>query len=136
MQDWKIKISVLWLIAAVAYATHPIIAYLEPGFLATYIATGTIRGYQIGHVDLLIIASLVLVPLVMAFLSLTLKDSVNRWANTVVAGVYAFVFITNVYDALTVPSYGGALMIFAAFVASVLIVWYAWPSKQSKENKP
>ena len=131
MQDWKLKVTVLWLIAAVAYGTHATIVYLEPGILATYIATGTVRGFHIGHVDLLIIASLMLVPLVMAFLSLVLKDSVNRWANTVMGAVYAFVFITNVYDALTVPAYGGALMIFAAFVASVLIIWYAWPSKKS-----
>ena len=133
MQDWKIKVSVLWLIAAVAYATHPTIVYLEPGVLATYIATGTVRGYQIGHVVLLTIASLMLVPLVMAFLSVTLKDSVNRWANVTVGAVYAFIFITNVYDALTVPAYGGALMTFTAFVASILIIWFAWTSKQKSE---
>jgi hypothetical protein len=144
MQDWKIKISALWLIAAVASVADPKMVLLEPSTLASLIA-GKIYGQQIGPAFLLAVAILMLVPLLMAFLSLSLRDSMNRWANTIVGAVFAVISISIVVDALTLPMYSGAfvtfaalvysgaLMAFAAFVASALIVWYAWTSKQKSD---
>lgn len=141
MQDWKVKVSVLWLIAAVASVADPKMVLLEPSTLASLIA-GKMYGQQIGPAFILAVAILMLVPLVMAFLSLSLKDSINRWTNTIVGAAFAVISISIVVDALTLPVYSaavtfavfvysGALMAFAAFVASALIVWYAWPSKKS-----
>jgi branched-subunit amino acid transport protein len=71
-----------------------------------------------------------LVPLVMAFLSLTLKESMNRWVNIIVGAVFAALWFTGIVDAAQSAYWGGALMTLSAVVTSALIVWYAWKSKQ------
>ncbi len=127
MEDWKIKISVLWLFSAVAFLAHQILALMEPGVIARIMA-GEVEGTKIGPELILLFAFLFLVPLIMAFLSLTLKDSINRWANIIVGAVFAALFI---YVIATVAKLSGeTLMTLSTVVALVLIVRYAWKSKQ------
>jgi hypothetical protein len=125
LEDWKIKISVLWLFAAVAFLAHQILVLMEPGIIAQLMA-GQAEGQKIGPELILFFAILMLVPLVMAFLSLTLRDSMNRWANIIVGAVFAALWSAGVVDAVQSAYWGGALMTFSAVVASALIVWYAW----------
>jgi len=127
LEDWKIKISVLWLFSAVAFLAHQILALMEPGVIAGIMA-GEVEGMKIGTELILLFAILFLVPLIMAFLSLTLKDSINRWANIIVGAVFA-VFFTGVIASVAKLS-GETLMTFSTVVALALIVWYAWKSKQ------
>jgi hypothetical protein len=77
LEDWKIKISVLWLFASIAFLAHQILVLMEPGIIAQLMA-GEAEGQKIGPTLILFFAILMLVPMVMAFLSLTLKDSMNR----------------------------------------------------------
>ncbi|HEY9207135.1 MAG TPA: DUF6326 family protein [Candidatus Methanoperedens sp.] len=127
MEDWKIKISVLWLFSAVAFLAHQILALLEPGVIARIMA-GEIEDMKIGPELILLFAILFLVPLIMAFLSLTLKDSINRWANIIVGAVFAALFISVI---VTVAKLSGETLItLSTVVALALIVWHAWKSKQ------
>ncbi len=127
MEDWKIKISVLWLFSAVAFLAHQILALLEPGVIAGIMA-GEAESMKIGPELILLFAILFLVPLIMAFLSLTLKDSINRWANIIVGAVFAALFIAVI--ATVAKLSGEILMTLSTVVALALIVWYAWKSKQ------
>lgn len=127
MEDWKIKISVLWLFSAVAFLAHQILALMEPGVIAR-IMDGEVEGMKIGTELILLFAILFLVPLIMAFLSLTLKDSINRWANIIVGAVFAALFIGVIASVAKLS--GETLMTFSTVVALSLIVWYAWKSKQ------
>jgi tetrahydromethanopterin S-methyltransferase subunit F len=127
LEDWKIKISVLWLFSAVAFLAHQILALLEPGVIAGIMA-GEVEGMKIGPELILLFAILFLVPLIMAFLSLTLKDSINRWANIIVGVVFAALFIGVI--ATVAKLSGEILMTLSTVVALALIVWYAWKSKQ------
>jgi hypothetical protein len=127
MEDWKIKISVLWLFSAVAFLAHQILALLEQGVIAGIMA-GEVEGMKIGPELILLFAVLFLVPLIMAFLSLTLKDSINRWANIILGTVFAALFI-GVLMTVTKLS-GETLMTLSTVVALALIVWYAWTPKQ------
>jgi len=127
LEDWKIKISVLWLFSAVAFLAHQILALLEPGVIAGIMA-GEVEDMKIGPKLILVFAVLFLVPLIMAFLSLTLKDSINRWANIIMGSVLAFLFIVVIVTAAKLS--GEILMTLSTVVALVLIVWYAWNSKQ------
>lgn len=129
LEDWKIKITVLWLFAAVAFLAHQILVLMEPGIIAQLMA-GEAEGQKIGPELILSFAILMLVPMVMAFLSLTMKDSMNRWVNIIVGAVFAALWFTGVVDAARSAYWGGALMMLSAVVASALIVWYAWKSKQ------
>ena len=133
MEDWKIKIAALWLFPLMAFLASAVLLFMEPGVLAELVEDGTIEGKQVGPELLLAGAAIdILVPLVMAFLSLTLKGSINRWLNIIVGGIYAVLESITLLEELT----GGAptgyviLMLIAAVVALVLIVWYAWKSKQ------
>lgn len=38
MEDWKIKISVLWLFTSIAFLAHQIIVLMEPGVIAQLMA--------------------------------------------------------------------------------------------------
>ena len=125
MEDWRIKISVLWLFASIAFLAHQILVLMEPGIIAQLMA-GEAEGQKIGPELILFFAILMLVPMVMAFLSLTLKDSISRWVNIIVGVVFAVLWLIGVVDAVQSAYWGGALMTLSAVVASALIVWYAW----------
>ena len=72
-------------------------------------------------------AVIVLVPLVMAFLTLTLKDSINRWLNLILGVVFAIIFFGNLVQlATTTPAAYILLLSIAGLIAPILIVWYAW----------
>ena len=130
MEDWKIKVSVLWLIYDVAALAGGLLGIFEPGLLAQFVLTGEIEGMKVGPDLLLFLAIALLVPLVMAFLSLTLKDSTNRWVNIIVAIVWLGLGLTSLPKYVEKPSAYAILMWVASGVALVLIVWYAWTSKQ------
>ena len=132
MEDWKIKISVLWLIYGVAVLAEAILGYLELGVIEQVIA-GEIEGMQITPEVLLGFAIIFLIPLVLAFLSLTLKDSINRWLNIIAAIVLAVFGLMGPVEYLAKQSVYSAYVILFGIVlvvASALIVWYAWKSKQ------
>ncbi|MFA6373369.1 MAG: DUF6326 family protein [Methanothrix sp.] len=129
LEDWKIKISVLWLFASVAFLAHQILVLMEPGIIAQLMA-GEAEGQKIGPELILFFAISMLVPLVMAFLSLTLKDSMDRWVNIILGTVFAALWFVGVVSAALSAYWGEALMTLSAVAASTLIVWYAWKSKQ------
>jgi len=121
---------VLWLFYAVAFLVVMILASFEPGVLKQFLDTGEMEGMKIGPEILLVFAVLLLVPLVMAFVSVTLRDSVNRWANVVVGGVFTVFQLVALIEILAQPSAWEILMELSKVVAPALIVWYAWKSKQ------
>ena len=129
MEDWKIKISVLWLFASIAFLAHQILLLMEPGIIENLMA-GEAEGQKIVPELILFFAILMLVPMLKAFLSLTLKYSIIRRINIIVGTIFAVIWLVGVVDAVQSAYWGGALMTFSAVVASVLIVWYAWKSKQ------
>jgi len=96
------------------------------------IIAGEVEGQELS-VELLLMSAVIdiLGPLVMAFLSLTLRDSVNRWLNIVVGGIYAVLEFVTLLEELANPKGYVMLMLIAAVVAPVLIVWYAWKSKRA-----
>ena len=105
---------------------------LEPGVLDQFLDTGEIGGMKIGQELLLFFAVMILVPLLMAFLSLSLKDSTNHWANVTVGIVYIGFQLFALIETLAVPSvYAYAvLMEITKVIVPALIVWYSWKSKQ------
>jgi len=129
LEDWKIKVSVLWLFYAVAFLVVLNLGAFEPGAIEQ-IMTGEIGGMKITPELMLVVAILMLAPLVMAFLSLTLKDSVNRWANIIVGIVFTVFQLIALGESVAQPIAWEILMELSKVVAPALIVWYAWKSKQ------
>ena len=66
------------------------------------------------------------------FLSLTLKDSTNRWANVIMGVVYVGLQLFALVETLTLQTvYAYAvLMEGTKAIVHALIVWHSWKSKQ------
>ena len=128
LEDWKIKISVLWLFWIVVFLAHVIMGLFEPGVIED-INAGEIAGMKMTPEMMLFVAIIILVPLVMAFLSLTLKDLINRWANVALGIFYTGLCLFDWIGSLAQPAHS-ILMYISEIMASALIVWYAWKSKK------
>jgi uncharacterized membrane protein len=101
---------------------------LESGAI-DQIRAGEIGGEKIGPELLLLVAVGCLIPLVMAFLSVTLKDKANRWANIIMGIVILVIDLLDLGGNLANPTAHMILLISSKIVASLLIIWYAykWP---------
>ena len=127
----KIKIAVLWLFMAVAYSAHMALSIFEPGVIKL-ITDGKM---QISEGEFIFSALFAwLIPLTMAFLSVTLKDYANRRTNIILGIVFT---VGNIFHLLfeqlaqpsihmAQPSVHQLLLNLSTVVVTALIVWYAW----------
>jgi len=133
LEDWKIKISALWFFYIVTWLLVITLLLHAPGTIDE-IRAGKSMGEPLTGGYLLASTIILLIPLVMALLSLTLKDKINRWANIIAGIAFTAFTIFNSLVALTLKD----LYVFAFMhlidisqvVAPALIVWFAWKSKQ------
>ena len=100
--DVRIRLSVLWLFGEVTLLTFLVLEYMEQGVMEGIIA-GNMRGLHLGPGTLLFYAVSLLIPLVMAFLSLTLKYSMNRWLNIILGVIYTLLYLSDLIAHLKVP---------------------------------
>ncbi len=68
------------------------------------------------------IAVLMVIPIIMAFLSLTLNSPVNRWANIIVP----VIFIMLSLGSLPGEANWYRFILTLGIVFNVLTIWYAW----------
>jgi undecaprenyl pyrophosphate phosphatase UppP len=124
---WKLRVSMLWIFLGVGQLAAILAAVLLPDVLGAYIATGEFEGEKI---DALMLTSTLmlftLLPLVMAFLTLALRDSVNRYANAILGVVATVVFTWDVADHAGKELEIGLLIMVTMIIAGLLIVWHAW----------
>jgi len=111
---------VLWIFMAVAMSAHSVLYFMEPG------AIGEMEGMQLGAGMLFFMAIFWWVPLVMAVLSLILKDTTNRWANFALGIVFTVLNIVHLTEHLAQPSAYLILLIGSTVVVTGLIAWFAW----------
>jgi len=122
-EDWKIRISVLWLFSEIAFLGTMVLSILRPDVIEQIMA-GEIEGMKIVPELLLVYAVLVLFPLVMAFPTLILKDSINRWANIIMGTVGVILSLVGLSQNLAYAY--SVLMWVSKIVVAMLIVWYAY----------
>jgi hypothetical protein len=125
LEDWKTKIAVLWIVGEITGIVGLMLSSIDA---MGQTSAGEVGGIRITPELLLVFAIIFLIPLVMAFLSLTLKDSTNRWANIIVGIGYTGFGLIDLSLHIAKPYY--VLVGIAGVVASALLVWYAWKSKQ------
>jgi len=134
MEDVKMKLAVFWLVFFCAMIVVPALELYLPGFVEDIMA-GEAGGAPITAEMILLMAILTLIPPVMAVLSITLKGSINRWANIIVGAVFAVLSLITPIEYLKAPTTHSAYLILVAIVqiaVAVLIVWHAW--KWSKQE--
>jgi hypothetical protein len=118
MEEIRIKLSALWVVLMLTYLLGDVLRIFAGDFVP-----GEIEGVKPGQGMYLGLAALMLVPIVMAFLSLVLKQPVNRWANIVLA---ILLFVFNAIGLPTYPSWYDRFLIVVGLVWNVLTVWHAW----------
>jgi hypothetical protein len=118
MADVPIKLSALWVALMLTYLLGDVLRIFSGDF-----KPGEIGGMQVSQAMYLGLAVLMVIPIVMVFLSLTLNQPVNRWANIIVAILF---FVFNLIGLPTYPSTYDKFLIVVGLVFNVLTVWYAW----------
>jgi len=122
----KTRLSVLWIFMAVAMSAHSVLAFMEKEMVEQ------MWGMEMGAGMMLFMAIFWWVPLVMAVLSVTLKDSANRWANMILGIVFTVLNIFHLVEHLTTAvSAHQILIIGSTVVVTALIFCYAlkWPKQ-------
>lgn len=128
MEDWKIKIAALWIMFECGSIVTGILESWTPGWIEDIIA-GEVAGLQLTSEVILMFAIVFVIPPFMAFLSLALKDAMNRWVNIIGAVVLAVLATIGTSHFLAQLAPWAIVIWGSQVVANVLIVWYAWKSE-------
>jgi hypothetical protein len=118
MVDVRIKLSGLWVALMLTYLLGDVLRIFSGDFQA-----GEVSGMQVTQAMYLGLAILLVLPILMVFLSLTVKYPAIRWASIVVASL---LFVFNLIGLPTYPSLYDKFLIVVGLVFNVLTVWYAW----------
>jgi uncharacterized membrane protein YeiH len=127
----RVKISGLWVAMLLLFAYGDIFGFFAPGHIEE-IAGGEISGIAITQVFLFAVSGYIAIASVMVFLTLVLKPSISRWANTVLPILY---IVSIVASAIGEDAY----FIFLSVLESALlglIVWYAWTWPRREPIRP
>ena len=119
---WRTRIAVLWIFMAVAMSAHGLLVAMVPGGLEKAIS----EVESMGSGMLVFMALFWLVPLWLAFVSMTLKDSANRWVNFILGIIFTLLNIWHFTEHVTEPAVEQILIIGSTVVVAALITWYAW----------
>ena len=130
MEDWKIKIAALWIVFECGSLATGMVEFLLPGYIEGIIE-GEMFGWELTSEVALLFAIIFMIPPFMAFLSLTLKDSINRWVNIIGGIVFVLLATYGVYNFLAELAPWAIVIWLSQVVALALIVWYAWKSKKT-----
>jgi len=126
MEDMKInvkmKLAALWVAMMLLYIYADILSLFRPGQIEEMMK-GLMGPFPVTQASLIVASILMIIPAVMVFLSLTLKPTVNRWANVTLGVLYTLVNISNLIgETWAYYIFFGIIEI----VLTLLIVWYAW----------
>jgi hypothetical protein len=133
MIDVMIRISVLWIFLAVVNTTH-YVAYVcfEPGAIQKMACIHTSEERtKNARLAILEVFSSWLIPMTIAFLSVTLGDLANRSLNMVLGGLFTLYYIVHIAICPIVhiskkPAVPQLLICISTIVVAALIFWYAW----------
>jgi predicted membrane protein len=136
MKDVKVKLSALWAARMLSGLQGDSTRLHDPVALKEIVA-GT-SAVQVTNQLLLVMSIIFAVPILMSFLSLTLKDKANRYANRsmgiffalfdlVFLGLSLFLWPFSAYETFWSIVY---------LVFTTLVVWYAWTWPKKRESIP
>jgi hypothetical protein len=120
----RTRLAVLWIIKAIGYSAFLFLGFMEPGGIETITSGKTPAGMQITGGTLFVMGLFWWIPWIMAWLSMTLKGSANRWTNFVMGIVFALVLIF----AMSTGQSSSPMLVdyILGILVSLLIAWYAW----------
>lgn len=117
MLDVRIVLSGTWVTVMLLYLTGDMLRIASGDFARIS------AGQPPNAMKWLFAAIFMLIPTLMVFLSLTLPQSINRWANICV-GVGLFLFVLA--DLRSYPSAYDRFLLIVSLVFNGITVWLAW----------
>jgi hypothetical protein len=124
---WKLRVSTLWIFLGVGMLAGMFAVIMPADVLGKYVATGEFEGEKIDATLLALMVMLFcLLPLAMAFLTLVLRDPINRYANAIVGAVATVMWAWDLAEHASKGLEIGALVTVTLIIAGLLIVWHAW----------
>jgi hypothetical protein len=123
MEDVKTNLAVLWIVRGLAFICDGLLVLYEPGGIETLIG-GELYGMPLGDQTSLMLVFMLLVSLIMAVLSLNLKNSMNKWANVLV-GIILIVVGIALNISMGATSISHYLVQGFEYVFTILIIWFA-----------
>jgi hypothetical protein len=118
IEETRTKLSTLWVSLMLTYLLGDVLRIFSGDFSA-----GEVIGMEMSQGLMLGMAILMVIPVVMVFLTLTLKHAVSRWANIILP---IFFFGFNAIGLPTYPSLYDQFLIVVGLVFNLLAVWIAW----------
>lgn len=117
MLDTRLLLAAVWVMLMLVYLLGDVLRIFAGDFIP-----GEIGGVKVTQLMWMGIAVLMLMPILMIFLTLTLEQSLSRWANIIVA---VFFFIFNLVGLSGYKPYDKFLII-VGLIFNLITVWYAW----------
>jgi uncharacterized protein DUF6326 len=117
----RFKLFSLWCSIMFFYIYGDYFELYQPGKLRDMIAGSTTFG-AVSQGILLGMASIMVIPSLMPFLSLVLPVGVNRWMNIVFGALYTVIMILAIWGSWHFYILFGLLEV----ALTALVVWYAW----------
>lgn len=124
--DVRIIISALWAARMLSSLHGDVVRFFQPGMLEEMIEGTT--AVTVTNELLLIMSILMAVPILMSFLSLTLKSKTNRRVNLIIGIFFVAFDLAYLCGTLFLWAFSAVetfwAIMYLVFVA--LVVWYAW----------
>ena len=144
--NWKARIALLWVLITITMVVQVLLTWSATAFQRNFWFLDPARlGNQTSGV-LMGVAIFLLIPLVAAYLSVTLKSLANRLFNLILGVVYAGFTVANIVTSFSRSSAWGSsnvpvqplgaqiLLAFATLIGCILIIVHAWmPPKRERQ---
>ncbi len=137
LPPWKLRVSTLWIFLAVATLAVFFTVVMPADVLKEYIATGSLEGEAMDATMLALMVGLfVLLPLAMAFVTLALRDPVDRYANGILGALASVMWTCDLAESVSKEPViaAGPVLTGILILAGLLIVWHAWKWPKSAEQ--
>lgn len=119
MEDEQIQLAGIWVALMLVYLLGDVLRIFSGDY-----KRGDMNTEEWSQAAWLGISVLMVLPILMIVLTLLLENnSINRWANIIVAG---FFFVFNLVGLPTYPSAYDKFLIIVGLGFNVLTIWYAW----------
>lgn len=118
---YRLRSMVLWLIIGISFPSIATLNLMEPGILGKYLSGEIWADYDPGK-GLMFMSFLYFIPLVMAFLTLVLKLSINRILNKIFSIGYFLVLLGSIVEHLNEHVTGSDLIVYPYSIVLMIIV--------------
>ena len=120
--DLKLRIVVLWVWAAIGMTAALLFVFFKPARLEALMSDIE----AIGPSWFIIGPLYGLIPLVMAFLTITLKDRANRLTNRILSIIYIALILYDFGPMLLDPAIDQIIIVGSVVVAVAYLIFYSW----------